>query len=534
MDSKLTRLMADLGFTIGFHGHIHEMSKQKPAIVRRELLVIGAGSMSAAPNERPEGVPLQYNIVGISLKQRKGWVHIRGRSNMYEAWHAHYQYGPNRNDCWVPIEIQDRCETRGLIFAKSDSPEFRSYVKNLMKSAKSIVMIGTGLNVLFEDPFTMEIMDRASDGSCRLEIYLADPSSPMIEMRLIEEEMGDPKPPIGESGLLRRLNMLLNIWKDRKYPETISIKVFTHYPTFALIIVDNEYFIYPYGYATLGNFSPVLSFSKEVRADQYFIDFLDKQCNLIKAHAIDARMTFEFGRQPIRRRRTFDIKNLQPFALYFIPPITSDLYLFGTKILGYDVRNGDLQKSAWSKQVGIAQEFGFHLTLCDSLYFFNEAEVKSIQEEIKFILKNFLTFNISGFLLEAGFPDKNSISIRVEDQSGSLEALHHEIVHRVYRRAAASNYELGLASLKRDKDIDRARLMMERYHAPYIFHRFTPHFTLLTNVSPEEQPQVLKEFEKMFSQKVQEQTIRVERLAFMTRLAENDRWVIKEEIQLYR
>lgn len=534
MDSKLTRLMADLGFTIGFHGHIHEMSKQKPAIVRRELLVIGAGSMFAAPNERPEGVPLQYNVVGVSLKQRKGWVHIRGRSNMYESWHAHYQYGPNRNVCWIPIEIQDQCESKGLIFSKNDSPEFRSHVKTLMEHANNFTMIGTGLAILFEDPFRMAIMDRAAKGSCKLEIYLADPASPAVEMRLIEEELGIIKPPVGKSGLLKHLNTLLTIWQDKGYPNTIKIGLFTHYPTFALIIIDTEYFIYPYGYATLGNFSPVLSFSKEVLAHRDVIDFLDNHYELVKAHAIDAKKAFDFGRKDIIRRRNFDIKDLQPFALYFIPPVTSDLYQFGTNVLGYDIRSGNLQESVWSKQLGTAQEFGFHLTLCDALYLLNEAEVKSIEAEITFLLKNFRPFDLQDLHLESGFPDANSISIRVEDQSGSLEALHHEIVHRVYRRAAASNYELGLAGLKRDKDFDRARLMIERYHAPYILQCFTPHFTLLTNVLPEEQPQALEKLEKNFSQKVQERTIRLERLALMTRSVENNMWVIKEEIQLYR
>lgn len=75
--------------------------------------------------------------------------------------------------------------------------------------------------------------------------------------------------------------------------------------------------------------------------------------------------------------------------------------------------------------------------------------------------------------------------------------------------------------------------MIKRYHAPYILQRFIPHFTLLTNISPEEQPQALEKLEKEFSQKVQERTIRVERLALMTRSVENNMWVIKEEIQLY-
>ncbi|MBU0908854.1 MAG: hypothetical protein KJ717_04745, partial [Proteobacteria bacterium] len=223
------------------------------------------------------------------------------------------------------------------VFARSDSAEFCSCIESLIRhSHRLVVLIGTGLNILQRDPFAEEVMKRATEGHCRLEIYLADPSSPDVEVRLIEEELGDTSPPVGQPGLSRRLNTLMRLWERSGYSEDISINLFTHYPTFALLIVDNEYFFYPYGYATLGNFSPVLQFSSNRQQDDGIIEFLEKQYKRIKASALDTRIVFSVRNKP----KPVDAGVLHPLAVYFIPPEDSDLYKFGTEVLGYDIRRG--------------------------------------------------------------------------------------------------------------------------------------------------------------------------------------------------
>ena len=119
-----------------------------------------------------------------------------------------------------------------------------------------------------------------------------------------------------------------------------------------------------------------------------------------------------------------------------------------------------------------------------------------------------------------------------EDPSGTLEALHHELVHRANRRAVASNYSLGLANPSRDKDFERAALMIKRYGAPYILKRFVPHFTLLTNVPTEAQTKIYLKLERSFAEMVRVRAIRVERLAVMSRPTPRAPWVIREEIKL--
>lgn len=412
-------------------------------------------------------------------------------------------------------------------FACSDSAEFVSCVEALVRRCRRFVLIGTGLNILHRDPFMKEVLNRAAKGDCHLEIYLADPQSPDIETRLIEEELGEIKPPVGQRGLIQRLDTLLQLWKDLRYPETIRIHIFTHYPTFALLIIDQDYFFYPYGYATLGNFSPVMRFSRDNPEDRKVIEFFDNQYRYTKAHAPDAREVLA-----VRRFHSANISGLYPLAVYIIPPKGSPLYEFGTQILGYDVRGSKMIHSPWQEQVGNARDFGFHLTVCDALYFWNEATAKMAKSAVEFLARAFKPFEITNLCLKPQCPDPTSLAIVGDEHSGTLEALHCELVYHVYRRAAASNYSLGLADLKRDQDIERARLMISRYKAPYIFQRYRPHFTLLTNVSPETLPEVYEALNTHFNDRVQERTLRVEKLALMTRPTPDSPWVIEKEIEL--
>jgi hypothetical protein len=312
-------------------------------------------------------------------------------------------------------------------FSKSDSPEFHSYIEQLILKVRHQVFIGTGLNILQRDPITSDVFKRAAQGCCSVEIYLADPICPDVEIRLIEEELGDFKPPVGKTGLVQRLETLVDLWKKFNYCNSISINLFMHYPTFALLILDDDYFIYPYGYAILGNYSPVLQFSKDNSEDQPIIEFLDNQYRRVKENSVDARTVFA-----VRNTKSIDVNKLYPFALYFIPPEDSEFYRFGTKILGYDIRKHQIHLSQWQEYVGTANEFGFHLTLCDVLYFFSETQAGAAIAEIRFLLKQFKPFEISGFQIASDFPAPGNVAIRVQDPDGILVALENELVHRVY------------------------------------------------------------------------------------------------------
>ncbi len=410
------------------------------------------------------------------------------------------------------------------LFAHSDSASFRKMAEETVLNAHRVVLIGTGLNVLHNDPFSMWLIERVASGECELEVYLADPYSPAVQTRLIEEELGDIRPPVGFSGLLGRVRTLLIQRRDRNCADRFRIGLFTHYPTFALLIADDHYFIYPYGYATLGNFSPVLHFLKTDKAVEPMIDFLDRQYERVKADARDAQLVFD-----VREHRRRAPENLAAFALYVVPPLDSALYHFGTEVVGYNVHERKSGDSPWQDKVGSARDFGFHLTICDALYFSSEQDLLLAKNEVTYLLRQFVPFELVHLQVKPRTPDSTSVSIVAEDPSGSLEALHAEVVFRVYRRALASNYSLGLAPVTRDP---RAELMIHRYLAPYVLKQFRPHLTLLTKVAPQEQSSTATQLDGELAACVPDRALRVDRLAIMVRPNPQTPWEIDEEIPL--
>lgn len=430
------------------------------------------------------------------------------------------------------------------IFEASGSLEFITDFKRRALEAKRIVLIGIALNFLWKDDvFRNSLIDKAAEGDCELEIYLANPYSPSIETRLIEEEIRKEveRPLIGKRGIIGLIEAITERYKDKQKAEsTFSFKIFSNYLTLALLILDDqEYFFYPYGYARLGNFSPVMQYSRAKPDHTWMVDFLTEHYNRIKSSAIDAQIIYNLPK--VNKEEEIDVQNLLPFAVYFVPEVNSALYKFGSEVLGYDIRHQSSIVSQWPPEyIGEARNYGFHLTLADALYFAHQSDIQLVTEEIKNLVQGFIPFQLD-FRIQAGFPNKESISLvcfdengTYFDKSGTLEALHHELVFRCYRRAIGSNYDLRLVKPDRDQDEDRADLMIQRYHAPYIFNCFRPHFTLLTKVPPEKLGFVSQEISELFKKKVPEPHIKVKRIAILERPDLNQPWKIRHEIKLGR
>ena len=407
---------------------------------------------------------------------------------------------------------------------QSEREKFTLRLCDALATARNIVMVGSGVAILGKPSVVGNLMRRAASGECSVAIHLANPYSPAVETRLIEEEQDTFKPPDGKNGLLARLATLLDAWRACDRPDSVAIKVGMHYPTFALIIVDDEYFIYPYSYRTLGNYSPVFVFSKKTRAHTEIIHFFDEHYRRIKEDAIDAELIF--GTENLRK------ETLYGFAVYFIPEATSDIYQLGTKILGYDVRSKQPFDSKWKACVEQASVFGFHMTVCDALYFLTEGEIRMALAEVEYLLAGFPEFELIDLRIESDFPYPGAVSISAKDPSGELRSLHQEFVHRLYRRAIASDYTLGIQPCRLVGD-DEEDFLIKRYHAPYILHRFKPHFTLLDRQNDESNDynQVKESFDARFSTE-KKRGIKVDRLAIMSWSPIEGRWSIRRELAL--
>jgi hypothetical protein len=418
------------------------------------------------------------------------------------------------------------------LFYNTEIEEFVTYFKELAYRARRVVLIGTGIKILHTEDIRQKLVGRTKMG-CKLEVYAANPYSPAVETRLIEEETWEANA-IGRQGMKRLLETMLRDRKTIGDPSNFSLKLFSHYPTMALLILDDEeYFVYPYGYARFGTSSPVIHYSKKNHEHQFMIKFLDEQYELIRHSAVDAQLVCD-----LHNKRKVSLDKLVPFAVYFVPEAQSPLYKFGSQVLEYDLHAGHfLPVSPLHDYVGAAASFGFHLTVADALYCVHPDEIKLIAKEIEFIAQEFQPFHLT-VEFRKNFPTKQSISLVCKDDSGSLEALHHEMVCRCCRKAVASNYDLeafDFEQAKQDRVYSsepRTSLIKQHYHAPYILQQFRPHFSLLTTVPPGQMDQVFQEIKDLYGQMVREPRIEARKLTLMTKPQKGQPWQIEQEINL--
>jgi hypothetical protein len=277
----------------------------------------------------------------------------------------------------------------------------------------------------------------------------------------------------------------------------------------------------------LGNFSPVQHFKQNIASHAAMIEFLEGQYRSIKAASVDARLLFG-----LRQGDAVALTQLKAAAVYLVPELTAPLYRFGSKVLGYSLRERHSADSPWSERVGTAAEYGFHLTVADALYFLNQNEIDRLHKELESLAAGLRPFRLSNLKVVAGFPNSRSISLSCEDDSGSLEILHHELVFRTYRRAGASNYSLGLADIDRDANYNRSQLMIQRYHVPYILNAFKPHFSLLTNVAANKLAETERDVRLLFEEMVPDDHIMIKSVALVTRSSPAARWEIEHEVRL--
>jgi hypothetical protein len=424
---------------------------------------------------------------------------------------------------WWGIEIDVSEGTSSTkapqFFSRSDSAEFAAYFEERAKRAHHLVLIGTGLNIIQRDPLLVDLLRRVRQGKTTLEIYLANPFSRAIGMRLVEEEMGDMEPPVGKAGLIKRLKTILAEQVEIGASPNFVVRLFDTYPTFAMFIIDKEeYIFYPYGYAKLGNFSPVVRFSTSSASHQSMIAFLDDQYERIKNCSIDARTALACN-----PGKPASASDLIPLAVFLIPAADSDIYQFGSKLLGYDIRKNEALTSRWESAVGGASNFGFHVTVADVLYFAGKSEVEFLQKEIECLASELRPFKLT-FFLRAGFPNAHSVALMCEEQSGVLETLHHELVGRVYADAAASEYSLGRAKMDRGTNADRN-----------ILNEYRPHFTLLTALEGKASSRIVGEVEEAFRTSVSEPwTADIASICLMARPERTQPWQIAREIPFGR
>src|SRR5262249_33303979 len=154
----------------------------------------------------------------------------------------------------------------------------------------------------------------------------------------------------------------------------------------------------------LGTFSPVLRFSARVAQHRPIIDFLNQHLERSRKNAVDAKLALLTSAE-----REAHVETEFNVAAFVVPELDSSLYTFGSSIIGYDIRRRSPIRVANRSEVGEAQLYGFHLTVCDVLYFLNNRDVERAIAEMSFRADELPIFDLTNLTIQKGFPDESSI-----------------------------------------------------------------------------------------------------------------------------
>lgn len=168
---------------------------------------------------------------------------------------------PERDWESISKNLQQVCDLRlGKPLGSSTSWMFPSsqkardaMVESLFRCSE-IRMCGTGLNFLWEPVHFREFEERLRNGKLTAKVCLGNRNSPRVQQRINDE----PPHHVSVASWLDLIDHLVKLRKKLPDPDRLQIRLFNHYPTYAILIFDDEYFFYPYAYQELGNFSPCL------------------------------------------------------------------------------------------------------------------------------------------------------------------------------------------------------------------------------------------------------------------------------------
>ncbi|MEU8642057.1 DUF1045 domain-containing protein [Streptomyces sp. NPDC048674] len=411
---------------------------------------------------------------------------------------------------------------------RSQHPKFFSEVEELIPKSKNITLIAVGLNLLWEKHIVDLLIRRAQEGACNVTVCMGNTASPHVEDRFIEEEMEWNRPQVGRSGVDRNIRALVERLQASGNPRNFKFVLFEHYPTFATLMFDDDLFIYPYGYQSLGNTSPIFHVRND-GGDQ--ANFFLENARKIVSDSIPASDLIS-----VRKNRKFRSDDWILAAVYIIPSQDSRIYQFGSSVLGYDIYRAQAipasQDLTFAREcVGESAEYGFHATLADALYFSSEQQIERVRAEVRFLSQEFKPFHLDGLEPAVSPHDGRAAIIRAQDSSGTVESIHHELVSRVYRLAVSSTYLTGQTTKALPGDGQRAQMMLERYGSPFILENFMLHFTVCGSC-PEEATSGIVDGVRQKMGGILRERVFVDQIVLVTKRPGQSRWTIEESFPL--
>jgi hypothetical protein len=165
---------------------------------------------------------------------------------------------PGASPCWVFPKHEDRSTEAAL--------------ERSLQTCKDARFYSIGSILLWNAPYLELFASRVMSSELRARVCLGNVRSDAIKRRIDEE----PSHPIGIAGREHLIQRLLELEKRCGDRHRFSINLFSNEPRYAMLLFDDEAYVYPYGFQVLGNFSPTFYWEGRDPAIQFFNEQFDR------------------------------------------------------------------------------------------------------------------------------------------------------------------------------------------------------------------------------------------------------------------
>jgi hypothetical protein len=222
------------------------------------------------------------------------------------------------------------------------------------------------------------------------------------------------------------------------------------------------------------------------------------------------------------------------YALYLAPPPDSDLWRFGSEVLGRDAGTGEAfgrfapegyEIEAWRKLTSEPRRYGFHVTLKAPFRLRIDLDVVDLMDRVASFARRHSPFDagelhVGHMILDDG---RDFAVLKPEGQSKGLRALEAAAVRGLddLRESLSPAERLR----RRESELNpRQSYYLDAWGYPYVLDEFRPHFTL-TNPLPNAE-QVAKVLKWEFQMRVASPALRVDSVALFGERASDGQFEI--------
>lgn len=157
---------------------------------------------------------------------------------------------------------------KARVFPRSDHHQTTECLKHSLETSRKLHLYSIAFNFLWTEDYFHTLERRVISGELsQVRLCLANVSSPEILLRFNHEK----NQTMGIGGLEYRIKeKFLPLEREIDDRSRFEVRLFEHYPTYAMLNFDNDIYVYLYPFKKLGNSSPTFYWKGESEASTFF------------------------------------------------------------------------------------------------------------------------------------------------------------------------------------------------------------------------------------------------------------------------